>query len=236
VRYRAHASPVAAKPGHGSLEAHLTTVFAHTPVDCVLDVGAHEGEYGRLLRRCGYAGHIVSFEPVAANVHALNEHARLDEKWTVMQYALGDAEDEAPIYVSRRSDLASFRPLSAYAKRLWPDGTLVDDVERVTRRRLDNVLADDLSDWSGQRLFLKIDTQGSEHEVIAGAGQYLTTIRGLQVEASVQPIYEGMPSYLELLSTLEAEGFELTGVFPVMRDEELRIVEVDCVMLRSPTN
>jgi FkbM family methyltransferase len=233
VRYRVDATPAAAKPGHGSLEAHLASVFAHDRIDCVLDVGAHEGQYGRLLRRCGYDGHIISFEPVTANARALNEHARLDEKWTVMQYALGDAEDEAPIYVSHRSDLASFRPLSAYGKRLWPDAALVDDVERVARRRLDNVLADDLSDWRGKRLFLKIDTQGSEREVIGGAGQYLTTIRGIQVEGSVKPIYEGMPSYLELLSLLGAEGFDLTGIFPVMRDDDLRIVELDCVMLRS---
>jgi FkbM family methyltransferase len=209
------------------------SVLAHAQIDCVLDVGAHEGEYGRLLRTCGYDGHIVSFEPVTANARVLREHASLDETWTVMQYALGETEDEAAMYVSRRSDLASFRTLSAYAKRLWPDGTVIDEVERVPRRRLDNVLADELSDRRGQRLFLKIDTQGSEGEVIAGAGQYLTTIRGIQVEASVKPIYEGMSSYLELLSMLEAEGFELTGIFPVMRDEDLRIVELDCVLLRS---
>jgi FkbM family methyltransferase len=159
----------------------------------------------------------------------------LDEKWTVMQYALGDTEGEAPIHVSRRSDLASFRRLSAYGKDLWPDGTVIDEVERVVRRRLDNVLADDLSNRRGQRLFLKIDTQGSEREVIAGAGAYLTQIRGIQVEAAVKAIYEGMPSYVELLSMLEEEGFDLTGIFPVMRDDDLRIVELDCVMLRSPS-
>jgi FkbM family methyltransferase len=150
-----------------------------------------------------------------------------------MQYALGETEDEAPIYVSRRSDLASFRPLSSYAKGMWPDGTVIDDVERVVRRRLDNVLADDLRSWSDQGLFLKIDTQGSEREVIAGAGEYLTQFRGIQVEASVKPIYEGMTSYLETLSLLGAHGFELTGIFPVARDEDLRIIELDCVMMRS---
>jgi len=116
---------------------------------------------------------------------------------------------------------------------LWPDGSVIDSVERVVRRRLDNVLADDLSNRRGQRFFLKIDTQGSEREVIAGAGEYLTKIRGIQVEAAVKPIYDGVTSYHETLSLLEAHGFELTGIFPVARDEDLRIVELDCVMMLS---
>ncbi len=209
------------------------SVFEHAEIDCVLDVGAHQGQYGRLLRACGYDRYIISFEPVSANARMLREHARLDPKWTVMQYALGQTEDEAPIYVSHRSDLASFRSFSSYARDLWPEGTLIDEVERVERRRLDNVLADDLSNWRGQRLFLKIDTQGYEGEVIAGGGGYLTEIRGMQVEASVKPIYEGMTSYLETLALLATYGFELTGIFPVTRDADLRIVELDCVMMRS---
>src|SRR5215210_6151165 len=210
VRYRVRSDPAAVTPGHGSLGAHLMSVFQRAQIDCVLDVGGHEGQYGRLLRSCGYDGHIVSFEPVSRNARALRDHAQLDERWTVMEYALGDTEEEAPMYVSRRSDLASFRSFSSHAKGLWPDGTLIDDVEHVVRRRLDDVLADDLSDWRGERLFLKIDAQGSEPEVIAGAGASLTEFRGVQVEASVKPVYEGVTSYLETLSLLEAHGFELT--------------------------
>jgi FkbM family methyltransferase len=233
VRYRVGADPRGATRGHGSLGEHLMSVFDRAEIDCVLDVGAHEGQYGRLLRACGYDAHIVSFEPVSANARTLLEHARLDPKWTVMDLALGDTDDEAPIYVTRRSDLASFRQLSTYAKDLWPEGTVIDEVEQVKRRRLDDVLADDLSNWRGRRFFLKIDTQGCEGEVIAGAGEYLTQIFGIQVEASVKPIYEGVTSYLGTLALLEAHGFELTGIFPVTRDADLRIVELDCVMMRS---
>src|SRR5215204_2956746 len=78
VRYRRHEDPAAARPSHRSLGTHLISVFQHTKVECVLDVGAHEGQYGRLLRGCGYDGQIVSFEPVTANARTLREHARLD--------------------------------------------------------------------------------------------------------------------------------------------------------------
>jgi len=32
----------------------------------VIDVGAHLGQFGRLVRRLGYEGTIISFEPVLA--------------------------------------------------------------------------------------------------------------------------------------------------------------------------
>ena len=46
------------------LGRYLMALFEHQAIDCVLDVGAHWGEYGEFLRRQGYRGRIVSFEPV----------------------------------------------------------------------------------------------------------------------------------------------------------------------------
>jgi len=51
-------------------------------------------------------------------------------------------------------------------------------------------------------------------EGLRGAQGCLDRIFGIQSEVSVQPMYEGMPSYLESLSTLQDLGFELTGVLP----------------------
>jgi FkbM family methyltransferase len=234
VRYPLPFGAKRTRDSQGTLGDHLMNVFERAEIECVLDVGAHRGEYGRLLREYGYDGHIVSFEPVAANAQILREHARLDPNWTVMQYALGAThEDDAPIHVSTRSDLASFRSLSSYGQGLWPENALTHEVERVEQRRLDNVLVGDLSDWRDHRLFLKIDTQGWEGKVMTGAGAYLDRILGMQVEVSVKPVYDGMTRYLETLALLETHGLELTGIFPVMRDPELRIVELDCVLIRS---
>ena len=49
-------------PGFEVLGTHLAMLFARLKINCVLDVGAHVGQYGRFLRNIGYSGHIVSFE------------------------------------------------------------------------------------------------------------------------------------------------------------------------------
>ncbi len=46
--------------------------------------------------------------------------------------------------------------------------------------------------------FLKIDTQGAELEILKGLGEYLPLI--IKVEAQVQPMYENIPNWGELIS------------------------------------
>src|SRR2546426_4532564 len=64
------------------LALHSTKLFQHLGVNCVLDVGAHVGGYGSWLRNNGYAGAIVSFEPVSANFELLERRIQGDVSWT----------------------------------------------------------------------------------------------------------------------------------------------------------
>src|SRR5437764_15402991 len=68
----------------------LAGLFAAQRTSCVIDVGAHRGEYGRLLRDLGYEGEIISFEPVAANFKILERKSASDPRWQVHRLALGD--------------------------------------------------------------------------------------------------------------------------------------------------
>ena len=170
-------------------QAQLVAVLERFGITCVLDVGANAGQYGALLREWGYRGRIVSFEPQAGAHAALERRAAADPAWQVApRMALGERDGEVEIEVSAESDMSSILPQSALLRRVSPSSAVVgkrDGAAPASRRRRRTYLnADD-------RVFLKIDTQGYEAEVLAGAGGCSTRLAGIQLEMSLVPLLRG---------------------------------------------
>lgn len=134
-------------------------------VDVIADVGANEGQYGELIRRLGYHGRIVSYEPVSAAFAALHERASADPRWTVVQSALGATTGTRLIAVTESSVSSSFFRPTEEVTRIAPTTRVVAE-EEVTIARLDDTLPAHLK--SDDALLLKIDTQGTELEVLEG--------------------------------------------------------------------
>jgi FkbM family methyltransferase len=204
-------------------------------VDVLLDVGANEGQYVGYLRAAGWAGRVVSFEPVAA-VHAkLTTNAARDPAWTVAPaMALGASEGEAEITVSQESDMSSLLPLRDEILQVSPSSAAAGK-EVVAVRTLDSVFADIVGE--GERAFLKIDTQGYERAVLDGAAKTLPRLAGLQVELSLVPLYEGEAEWRVLVDRIEAAGFALAFVLPGYYDRHLkRMLQFDGVFMRRDTS
>jgi hypothetical protein len=86
------------------------------------------------------------------------------------------------------------------------------------------------------RVYLKMDTQGYDLAVVEGASATLDRVLALQTEVALQPIYQDMRTTLcNTVPELRKRGFEVTGLFPVTRDQKdgLQIIEFDCIMVRS---
>ena len=76
-------------------EGKLVSILNDFSIDIVLDVGANVGQTGQRLRRVGYTGAIVSFEPGPQAHDTLSEAAAHDAKWTVApRMAIGDSDGE----------------------------------------------------------------------------------------------------------------------------------------------
>lgn len=224
--------PAARRDRHATIDAHVAIVLKQLDVELVIDVGANVGQFATNLRDGGYRGRIVSIEPVASNVAVLREAAAPDGDWSVHSFALGRESGEMTINVPRNTLLSSFLAPNDYARHRFPDSEL-DGTELVAVHRLDEVFDSLAEPLVNPRTYLKMDTQGWDLEVLAGATGCLDHVVGLQTEISMKPIYEGMPSYLESLARLDALGFGVTGFYPVTRDYDLRVIEYDCVLVRK---
>jgi FkbM family methyltransferase len=218
-----------------ALSTHLVSLFGMLGTTCVFDVGANTGQYRDFLRNeVRYRGLIVSFEPVTKMVEILRERAQSDPAWLVYHCALGAAAGTQSINVMRAETLSSFLAPDSSATDLFAPYNVVDHTENVEVKTLDSVIEELRARRDiGKNLYLKMDTQGYDLEVIKGAECSLSEIAAVQTELSCQAIYKGMPGYVEMLATLDKRGFQLSGLFPVNQDTSLRIIESDCVMLNS---
>jgi FkbM family methyltransferase len=219
---------------HHAFARHLDSLFRRLQIDCVLDVGANRGQYRDFLRdRVGFEGWIISFEPAPRAVALLRDRAASDPRWMIQGYALGSEEGRQPLNVMNPDFLSSFRTPDYSKVRLYTEREVFDHVEPVDVRTLDSVMGELRLRHPFNNPYLKLDTQGFDLEIIRGASSTLPAIRALQTEISVRPMYEKAPSYREMLDALTERGFDITAMFPVGRDERLRVIEFDCVMVNA---
>lgn len=205
---------------------HLKRLLEQLDVNVVVDAGANVGQFAGEVRALGFGGLLLSFEPVARVFSALQDAFSGDANWRGFWCALGAEEREAEIHIPRLTVLSSLlRPVAE------------PDVEKqvVPVRRLDAMLDAVEGMPAKSRVFLKMDTQGYDLEVFKGAAGWCDRIVGLQSELSVQPLYAGMPGYLEALSTYEQAGFRLSNLSAVSRDTSGGLIELNCLMRRKGT-
>lgn len=212
---------------------YLRRLFAHLAIDCVFDVGANAGQYRDFLRsEVGYAGIIVSFEPIPDHVLHLRQRAVHDEHWYIEDFALGAESGQRTFNIMARSTFSSFLQPDPGALARYADSSTVVDTVDVTMRTLAEMLPALQARHGFRAPYLKLDTQGFDLEVLRGAGESLQAIQALQTEASIQPIYAGMPGYQTTIDWLQAAGFVLSGIYPNNETAFPVLVEVDCHMLR----
>jgi len=200
-------------------------------VDLVFDVGAAGGRYGGELRTGGYLGRIVSFEPLSDAFAELARVVADDSEWNCMQAALGSAAGELEINVSENSDSSSFLPMGERHRRSAPESAYVA-TERVQVQTLDSIWDEVAA--QAQNPFLKLDVQGYELEVLRGARESLPKLAGVQAELSLVPLYEGAPTFHQVIDLLESEGFRLAGLEPGFCDRESgELLQADGLFVRA---
>jgi len=217
-----------------SLHVLLQDQLRFMNIAYVIDVGANRGQYGRLLRRLGFKGRIISFEPIEESFAELSRVAGRDPNWEVHQLALGDVDGQLTMNVMSDDVFSSFFEVNAAGRQLFPAESRLARSETVSVRRLEGLLPDLVPRSLLWRTHLKCDTQGADNLVINGLGGLITEIPSLQVEISLISIYESQLGYQAVLGQLHERGYRLTAFSPVARDGSLCIVEADA-LLRRPS-
>ena len=184
-------------------------------VKIVLDVGANIGSFAAELREIGYANRIISFEPLSEALKSLAVNAAKDPLWDVCAYALGDVNEKKEINIAGNLYSSSlFDVLPAHLKSAPESRTIGKEMIEV--KTLDSVLGDLCK--LPCNIYMKIDTQGYEHKVLRGSENSLEHIDTVQMEMSLEPLYEGALLFTDMIGLMSERGYKLVAIEPGFSD------------------
>lgn len=187
---------------------HWTELLDH----CVaIDIGAR-GDIPPHWRALDGHAHIHAFDadPDACarlqQVYAARGHGQC---YTVHPVALGAADGERPLYLTRgRGGSSLYKPDTPLVRRYVNADyiTVEQTVNLPIRHAGDYFTAAVLNDPD----FIKLDVQGAELEILRAltAGQLAATV-AVEVEVQFHDLGNGVPCYDDIRAFLTAHGFEL---------------------------
>lgn len=169
----------------------------------VIDVGANVGQFAVSCLKAYPDAKLYSFEPNPACVAELAKNLAGFEKSSIFCVAVGSEVGELPFNINEHSHSSSLLPLTAEHLGAYPSAREVD-VIKVKVDTLDNLL-------SGVPLtspvLLKVDVQGFEAQVLAGAAATLANVDYVLIETSFKQLYQGELLFMDMVRLMERHGF-----------------------------
>jgi len=205
-------------------------ILQYHKVNCVIDIGANKGQYGDFMRKqVDYHGRLISFEANEDVCINLKSFTSNDNLWDTYNIALGSRNETLPFNIMKKDTFSSFHsPTTEFTDKYSTDNETAQSIP-VKVQRLDEFINQYLPSF--ENIYLKIDTQGHDLEVIKGCADVISKITAIQLEISSLRIYEDTPSMSQTLAFLQKIGFDVCGLFPISVDRWNRIIEYDGVFI-----
>jgi FkbM family methyltransferase len=190
----------------------------------LLDVGANNGAYSRLLHKLAPTARIIAFEPHPSTFAVLNGLMADLPSVSVINQAVSDKSGRLMLYDFRFSDGSTQASLTENAVRLYSDEIVEHSVDCNT---IDGFMAE-----SGiARIdFLKIDTEGHDLAVLKGARNALRNrnIRMIQFEFIPANIATGatMHGFFEVLEGYRISRLCLNGDLRPLEPYDVKRCEI----------
>ncbi len=180
--------------------------------DVLIDIGANKGEFSQIFSSVLKSSLIVAVEPnedLNADIKEKNSNCEL----VIVNKAVSDRETQMDFYFHTDTQMSSL--FSANESMIRRD-FLEDNAAQTTKRSIDVTTLDHIyqlheAKLNSKTIFLKIDTQGNEMDVIRGGQEMLKNVSYCLLEYMFQSPYETQYSFEELISLMDRNKFKCLG-------------------------
>jgi FkbM family methyltransferase len=191
-----------------------------------LDIGAYRGEFSRLLKKLWPDAKVWMFEA--------DERQKAHNPEAI--YALlGDSERECDFYTI--DDTENYTTGSS----IYIENTVYYRDPIVLKKQMTTIdklmtTVDFSGNWRDHGL-VKLDTQGSELDILEGAKRFIKILepRLMLLEASVFPYNKGAPLIADVFAYMAKIAYRPVDVFDLQYDSEMNLLQMD-VLFESTEN
>jgi len=199
------------------------------PID-LIDVGASSGNFAESIDKFCGVNRAILVEPNPRRCEELRTRFSKD-RFTIISGAVGDKEAELKMDILKWDYSSSILPVV----RSDPNISLEIDLEvaeTITTRMqtLDTICEE--QQFVEPIDLLKVDVQGAEHLVLAGAKTVLTRVRAIWLEVSFRPLYKGSLTFEGIHDRCRAAGFILANLEEGFRGANGELLQADAMFIR----
>ena len=198
----------------------------------VIDVGAYQGQFASQVRREGYKGQIYSFEPLLNAHEYLLRAAAKDDNWEVHKpVALGSQPGISILNISANPTSSSIAEMLS-AHLIAAPYSFKTGEQEVSVITLDSMI----DKWKiiKSPIYLKIDTQGYEYEILLGGQETLSLVTAVQIELSITELYQGQKLYKYFIEFFEKNNFTLYNIIPGFSNKKTdQLLQFDAIFVKK---
>lgn len=209
-------------------ERRLLKYLNNKKINIAFDIGANVGQYANFLINTGFSGKIYSFEPQKEAFYSLKKNMnKYKSRWEGINVGLGSSSGEVLINKSANSVSSSILPILNHHIEAEKNSIYVSK-ENIKIITLDEFIVE--RELNPESIFLKIDSQGYEYNILMGSLNSLSYIKALQIEMSIKPLYDGEKSFFELNDFITKKGFKISGIQSGFANElECKLLQMDVI-------
>lgn len=203
------------------------STLTHFNIQHVLDVGANKGQYAQEIRSLGFKGQIHSFEPTSYYEHLLKA-SEGDNHWQTYRFGFGATSGKLEMYIASNDGESSslLKPKNIMAQGF---GISFEKTEEVEIKTLKEFL--DLNFFSD--IYLKIDTQGNEMNVLLGLSDKINQVSVIEFESALISLYEGETGHYEIAQYLISHGFNVKQMVITHWNQNKETISLDSIFVRD---
>jgi FkbM family methyltransferase len=202
------------------------------PIQTVIDVGANTGQFSREVFGLLPNARFYCFEPLPDPFAALSTWAKT-QKGRVIPFnlAIGDKEGVTEMFLHEDHTPSSSLLATTKLTEQYYSFTKEQKCVSVMQTTLDAALAE-VGDELSSEILIKLDVQGYEDRVIAGATGIFARASACIVEVNLDALYKGQAGFRHLLTMLDDMGYQYGGNLNQTYGADGHCIFLDAVFIR----